>query len=193
MPPVAKRTFRLKSGLIGAGRHRIGSARLPAPRDCIRVAGYHAIQKIHPMKTFMSITEIAAPVETVWAVLSNVDRWPDWLPTVAEVEAGACGTVCAGQVLRIRHGGLGTLDWTVADVRQPRGFTRVATLPGVTLEADHTLDPLPRNETVLRLRLRIDGAGGRLLARFRASFLQAWLIREAEALRLRAEPTRWLW
>ena len=35
---------------------------------------------------FTRTTEVAAPPEVVFAVLSEVERWPEWPPTVTPVE-----------------------------------------------------------------------------------------------------------
>lgn len=52
------------------------------------------------MKTVWVHRDIAAPAEIVWDLLTNVDRWPEWGPTVRlaqldgdSFEAGATGTV----------------------------------------------------------------------------------------------------
>lgn len=53
-----------------------------------------------PVRTVWVHRDIDAPAERVWDLLTNVDRWPDWGPTVRRAEldgnsfeAGAVGTV----------------------------------------------------------------------------------------------------
>jgi len=37
--------------------------------------------------TYESSMVIAAPVEAVWPVLTDVVQWPQWLPTVERIQA----------------------------------------------------------------------------------------------------------
>ena len=47
------------------------------------------------MRDFSRSIQIAAPVEVVWAILSDGERWPEWTPTVIAkygVERSGAGT-----------------------------------------------------------------------------------------------------
>jgi hypothetical protein len=50
------------------------------------------------MKTVSSEIEIAAPAATVWDVLTNMERYPEWNPFITEMN----GTLQVGQRLKVR-------------------------------------------------------------------------------------------
>jgi uncharacterized protein YndB with AHSA1/START domain len=46
--------------------------------------------------------DVAAPAETVWRVLTDLDRWPDWQPDVESMSVN--GPFAAGTVFRWKAG-----------------------------------------------------------------------------------------
>lgn len=48
------------------------------------------------MKVYRAATTIHAPTETIWTILTDAPRYPDWDPTVDRIE----GTIAPGQKLK---------------------------------------------------------------------------------------------
>lgn len=66
---------------------------------------------------------IAACPDYVWAVLVDVARWPDWSPSLREVEAFDGGPLVVGGGIRVRQRHLPDRQWRVTDFRRHKGFT----------------------------------------------------------------------
>jgi hypothetical protein len=64
-----------------------------------------------------SEVEIHAPSETVWDVLTAIDRWPAWNPDVKSVSME--GSLAPGSVFRWKAGP-GTITSTIQRVEPPR-------------------------------------------------------------------------
>jgi hypothetical protein len=64
----------------------------------------------------------AAPPEAVWRALESVGRWPEVLPTLAEVTLEPPGTLAAGSIIRSRalpDSGAVDLDYRVVAAEPP--------------------------------------------------------------------------
>lgn len=53
-----------------------------------------------------SSADIPAPRDEVWEVLADVERWPEWTPTVRRLEVGALTTGLTRSSLRTEAGSL---------------------------------------------------------------------------------------
>src|SRR3954447_17421292 len=84
-----------------------------------------------------SIT-IDAPIEVVWSVFTDVERWPTWASSFTSVEL-VDGPMRLGAKARIRQPWLPTVVWEVTKWEPARSWTWVATSPGVLTEASHAL------------------------------------------------------
>src|SRR5688500_1789373 len=73
---------------------------------------------------FSITTEVDAPPEVVFAVLSEVEHWHEWTPTVTRVErlddAGA--PLALGSRIRIVQPKVPPAEWTVTALEPGRGF-----------------------------------------------------------------------
>jgi hypothetical protein len=141
------------------------------------------------MKTIQAVTEIAAPVEIVWAELAAVSTYAEWNPFITALE----GALVAGGRLEVRIAPVGgrpmTFRPTVIEVAEGRRLEWLGRLllPGV-FDGRHSfeLEDLGQGRTRLTQAEEFSGLlvplTGKTLERTRAGF-------EAmnEALRLRAE------
>ena len=88
--------------------------------------------------------EINAPPERVWAVLSDVERWPEWTPTARSVvmETQPPFAVRSRATLELRGQKKPSL-WEVTDLQPGREFTwQMRAGPGLRVVAGHVVEPL---------------------------------------------------
>jgi carbon monoxide dehydrogenase subunit G len=137
------------------------------------------------MTTFSIIVDIAAPPERVWAVMADVERWPEWTPTVRGIRRWDRGPLAVGSRALVRQPRLPPALWRVSELREGRSFTWVSGGPGVCVVAEHSVEPLA-NGARARLSVRFTGWLGPLLARLTHRLNERYLALEAEGLRKRS-------
>ena len=80
----------------------------------------------------------SAGCERLWSLVSDVEKWPEMLPTVTSVRAlGPSGPVDRGSRFEVRQPGLAKAVWEVTEWQPGRGFGWVARSPGVVTTATH--------------------------------------------------------
>lgn len=135
---------------------------------------------------------IDASSDYVWAVLSDVARWPDWTPAVREVSTFDGGPLVVGGGVRLRTRHLPDQSWRVAEVRATRGFTWVGESTGsssrlrVRLARAEAAGGRPAG-TVVVLELDRSGWVGAVVDRVTGTTTSARLDEIAAALRARCE------
>src|SRR5688572_7852445 len=100
-------------------RPRRGGA--AAPRRGVFFIGAASRQAEMRMDVEQTI-EIDAPRKTVWAVMIDVERWPEWTPTTTSVELLDRGPFVVGSRARIRQPRLPVVIWTVTTLESERYF-----------------------------------------------------------------------
>lgn len=85
--------------------------------------------------------EIAAPPETVWRVITDIERWPEWTESIRRVEA-VQGPLGPGAVYRLDVRGTRRGDWVVTDWKDGERFTWRTKIQGVTADAEHAVEAL---------------------------------------------------
>ena len=84
---------------------------------------------------------IAAPPERVWAVVVEVERWPERIPTVTSVERLDEGPLAIGSRTRLEQPKLPTAVWTVTELTEGSSYTWESKSPGITVTAAHLVEP----------------------------------------------------
>ena len=128
--------------------------------------------------------EVAAAPEVVWAVLTEIERWPSWNPAVKSVSFE--GGLDEGSEFRWKAGP-GTITSTIRDVDAPRRIAWTGTSFGIKAIHVHTLEP--RNGgTLVKTEESYDG----LVVRLFPGPLQRTLDRalQGELQHLKAEAER---
>src|SRR3954449_8034875 len=108
-----------------------------------------------------SIT-IDAPIEVVWSVFTDVERWPMWASSFTSVEL-VDGPMRLGAKARIRQPRLPTVVWEVTKWEPGRSWTWTATGPGARTEASHVLTESGGRTTAAQ-SIVSSGPIGRLMA-----------------------------
>jgi uncharacterized membrane protein len=135
------------------------------------------------MPSYATSTDIRAPAERVWRLLSAVESWPRWLPTVARVDVLDGTPVEVGRRYRIEQPKLRPAVWTVTALEPGRRFTWRARSPGMTMVADHLVEPLGTDAVRVHLSFAFEGLLGALLGRLFGRLTREYLAQEAAALK----------
>ena len=131
--------------------------------------------------------EIAAPAEQVWAVMSDLEAWPSWAPTVTSVRLLDDGPPQVGSRAKIAQPKLPQTEYTITALVPGRSFTWEATGPGVRTIARHQIEPLGPDRSRVRLSVTQSGWLGSVMGRFYRGLTDRYLAAEAEGLRARCE------
>ena len=138
-----------------------------------------------------SITvDIAASPERVWEVLSDVEYWSEWTPTVTWVRRLDDGPLRTGSRVRIRQPRVPETEYVVTELEPGRSFTWVASGPGVLTTARHDVGPLPGGGTRVRLSVTQSGLLGSVMGRVYRRLTDRYLANEADGLKVRCEEQR---
>ena len=134
--------------------------------------------------------EIAASAERVWEVLTDVERWPEWTETVTSVELLDEGPLHSGARAKINQPKIPETEYVVTELDPGRSFTWVATAPGVTTTARHTVEALPDGGSRVTLGVEQAGLLGSVMGRFYRGLTDRYLSNEAAGLKARCEGER---
>ncbi len=132
--------------------------------------------------------DIDAPVARVWAVIRDVERWPEWTASVRSVTLLDDG-LRVGARARIDQPRIPTTVWTVTDLTEGRGFTWEASGPGTRTTGRHTVEATGPGTCRATLSITQAGWVGSLVGRGYRSLTDRYLALEAAGLKARAEST----
>jgi hypothetical protein len=108
------------------------------------------------MRYETSRTTTAEP-SRLWAVVSDVERWPEWIEVYEEVRRAEPGPLKSGDATHVKQRGLAAGDWTVTELEEGRVFGWRSRQPGVRLVARHIVTPEPEGGSRLTLQLEMTG------------------------------------
>ncbi len=139
------------------------------------------------MTHFQIETEINASPELVWATMRDVERWPEWTPTVRSVRLRTPGPLAVGCCALIRQPKLPPALWRVTELDDSdRSFTWVNSAPALRVIAKHWVEPSGEKSRVT-LSLSFEGLLSRPLAFVTRNLNNEYLALEARGLKSRAE------
>jgi Polyketide cyclase / dehydrase and lipid transport len=93
----------------------------------------------------------------MWAVLSEVERWPEWIEVYEEVRRDGSGALALGESIHVKQKGLAAGDWTVTERDEGRVFAWESRQPGVTIVGRHVVAADPDGGSRLTLALEMSG------------------------------------
>ncbi|HEY2565435.1 MAG TPA: SRPBCC family protein [Acidimicrobiales bacterium] len=131
--------------------------------------------------------EIDAPLETVWGVLTDLERWPEWTKSIQQIAAVSGSPLTPGAKIRIKQPRLPAAVWEVTQLEPDRVLTWKAKSGSVTTVADHRLSISPAKKVVADLSIRQTGTLAWLAGLFTSSLSRRYVEMEAEGLKHRSE------
>lgn len=134
-------------------------------------------------------TEIKAEPDTVWGVMSDIERWPEWTPGVTSVRRHEPGPLAVGNQTTIRQPRLPPARWTVTELENGRSFTWISRSPGILVTARHRVDPAGRGSQAT-LSISFDGLLGVAFGWLTRGITQRYLSLEAAGLKACSEERR---
>ncbi len=134
---------------------------------------------------------MTATPEAVWAVLSDVRRWAQWLPTIDSLEPLDPATPDGvGAAYRISQPRLRPAVWTLTSW-QPAGprreFTWESKQPGVTTVGTHVVAATPDGGCEVTLGIEMSGPLAPVVRAVYGRLTVSYLATEARALAARAD------
>ena len=138
------------------------------------------------MSTLSRTIEIAAPPATVWRVIADVTRWPEWTDSVRSVQPFDGDELAQGRLYRVAQPGFPPAVWQVTWLEENRGFTWVSRGLGFRVTADHQIEEHEGGSRV-KLQIRSEGMIGRLVARLTRDRTIRYVEMEAAGLKKRSE------
>ena len=134
--------------------------------------------------------DIAAQADRVWDVLSDVERWPEWTPSVNGAQLLDAGGLWPGQRARVRQPRIPVTIWTVEQVEHGRMFSWRAQTPGLRSLAEHTVEPNGADSSRMVMRLTHSGILAGPARLIYGGLIRRYLGFEAEGLKRAAEADR---
>ncbi len=130
--------------------------------------------------------DIIAPAERVFEVMSDVERWHEWTPSVNSVKLHQPGPLAVGGRALIRQPKFPPALWTITAIEPGRSFTWISRAPGARVIAHHAAVPTSSGSRAT-LSLRYEGIFGGLLAWITEGITKRYLFMEAGGLKARSE------
>jgi uncharacterized protein YndB with AHSA1/START domain len=138
------------------------------------------------MRKFSITTDIAAPAERVWQVMSDTDRWHEWTPSVTSVKRLGGRPFAVGSRAVIRQPRFPPAVWKIAAIEPGRSFTWISAGPGLRVVGHHSVEPAAAGSRAT-LSLELQGMLGGVFGRMTKDITGRYLAFEAEGLKARSE------
>ncbi|WP_076259917.1 SRPBCC family protein [Intrasporangium flavum] len=123
----------------------------------------------------------------VWAVITDVERWPEWTDSVTSLHLLDPAPLRVGSRALIEQPRLPRTQWTVTSIDEGREFVWEATGPGVHTVARHGVEPLDAGRSRATLSISQEGWLGSLVGRVYRGLTERYLSMEAAGLKARSE------
>jgi uncharacterized membrane protein len=131
--------------------------------------------------------EIRAGSQSVWATLTDVERWPEWTRSVERVERLDGGELGIGSRVRVRQPRVPDAVYTVTEFQPGRSFTWVGESFGIRSSAGHVVGPDRDGAVSVTLSFAQTGWLAWLVRSRAEKIAREYLAMEAEGLKRRCE------
>jgi uncharacterized membrane protein len=134
----------------------------------------------------LQIVEIDSPPERVFSVLKDVERWPEWTPTMLGVRRLESGPFSVGSTTEVRQPKLRPAVWQVTEIEEGRNFSWATRSPGVLMKAGHLVEPHGAGSRVV-LSFEMSGLMAPLVSLLYGKLINEYVATEARGLKKRCE------
>jgi hypothetical protein len=138
------------------------------------------------MKRHSQSVDTTASPERVWEVISDIDRWHEWTPSITSITRDANAAFAVGTWVTVRQPGFPPARWRISDIRPGWGFTWVSTAPGIRVVATHDVEATPGGSRAT-LAIEYHGALGAFFEWLTRAKTARYVEMEATGLRRRSE------
>jgi uncharacterized membrane protein len=137
-------------------------------------------------RNVIKTVDIDAPPQKVFAVLCDVERWPEWTPTMSRVQRLDEGPFSVGSRAEVRQPKLRPAVWQVTQLEENRDFTWTTRSAGLRMKAGHLIEP-SGNGSRVALSFEMSGLIAPLVARLYGSLIEEYVATESQGLKKRSE------
>lgn len=134
--------------------------------------------------------QVGAQLATVWAVLTDVEKTPEWTSSVTAVRRLDDGPFGVGSRVRLEQPRLPASVWTVTEFRAPRLFTWTSSRGGVTTAAHHALVKVDDGTTIATLTVEQTGMFAPVAGFLLGGLTRRYVDTELAGLTARSEASR---
>lgn len=138
------------------------------------------------MQTVERVVIKASPT-AIWEVLTDVERWPMWTPTVLSVEPVTREGFRVGAKYRVTQPKIKPAIYEVTERVPHEAFTWVQKAPGATMIAEHRLTAFDGSGTEVELAFATKGLLGALAGSVNAKLIAEYVKTEAKSLKQHCE------
>lgn len=138
--------------------------------------------------TVEDIINIEAPPDEVWAIITNVEQWPGWTPTVTSVIRLDEGPFRLGSTAKIKQPSQPMSEWTVTEFVSGERFVWETRRLGLKMRGSHEVK-MEGKGTIHTNRLEAVGIIAKLLVPILRSTIPRVLSEENQRLKAKCENT----
>jgi uncharacterized membrane protein len=138
-------------------------------------------------RNVIKTVNIDAPPQKVFAVLCDVERWPEWTPTISRVQRLDEGPFSVGSRAEVRQPKLRPAVWQVTQLEENRDFTWTTRAAGLRMKAGHLIEPSGSGGSRVALSFEISGLIAPLVSRLYGSLIEEYIAAESQGLKKRSE------
>ena len=130
---------------------------------------------------------IDASTEAVWEILSDVERWYEWTPSIKSILLLDPKPLHLGSTALIEQPRLPRAQWQVTELEPGRGFNWEAKSVGARTVGEHWITPNSEGGVKVTLRIRQNGWLAWVFQRWIGKITREYMAMEARGLKLRCE------
>lgn len=138
------------------------------------------------MQTVERVIIKASPAD-IWQVLADVERWPNWTPTMLSVEPVTREGFRVGAQYRVTQPKLRPSVYQVTECVPHEAFIWAVKSPGATMVAEHRLTAFDGSGTEVELAFATKGLLGVIAGSMYSKLITEYVKTEAKSLKQHCE------